>query len=125
MILGIGFDLADILRFEKFLKNGGGFVAKLLTEKETDVFLKFKNDKRRIEWLAGRFCAKEATIKALGFGIGTISFHDIEIIANNNGKPNIHINDKIFDNLPSIRIHLTITHTPLTAGALVIVEKTT
>jgi holo-[acyl-carrier protein] synthase len=37
--------------------------------------------------LAARFAAKEAVSKAFGTGIGTISWHDIEICRGTSGEP--------------------------------------
>jgi holo-[acyl-carrier protein] synthase len=41
--------------------------------------------------LAGRFAAKEAVAKALGTGIGPISWQDIEIRRGENGQPELHL----------------------------------
>jgi holo-[acyl-carrier protein] synthase len=40
--------------------------------------------------LAARFAAKEAVAKAFGTGIGTISWHDIEICRGISGEPVLH-----------------------------------
>jgi holo-[acyl-carrier protein] synthase len=37
--------------------------------------------------LAGRFAAKEAVVKALGCGIGQVSWQEIEILRGQNGEP--------------------------------------
>ncbi len=41
--------------------------------------------------LAGRFAAKEAVSKALGTGIGQISWQDIEIENDETGAPQLHL----------------------------------
>ena len=55
---------------------------------------------RKIEFLAGRFAAKEAFSKAVGTGIGReLSFIDIEIESDSLGKPYIvkpEINGHLF-----------------------------
>lgn len=50
-----------------------------MTNKELQIFERL-SPKRKIEFLAGRFAAKEAFSKAYGTGIGRdLSFRDIEI----------------------------------------------
>jgi len=44
--------------------------------------------------LAGRFAVKEAVAKALGTGIGLISWKEIEIISNESGEPQLFLHDK-------------------------------
>ncbi len=41
------------------------------------------------EFLAGRFAAKEAFMKALGTGMAGVSFRDIEVAYQDNGQPYI------------------------------------
>ena len=57
-------------------------------------FLIFKNKnslKQKKEFLGGRFAAKEAFFKAHGIEHGMLSFHDIEILNDKNGKPKIKL----------------------------------
>jgi len=73
-----------------------------------------KTEKRKIEYLAGRFAAKEAFVKALGTGIGEVSFQDIEILSSG-GKPVCNYKD--------FKCHVTISHTDEYAVAFVLLEK--
>lgn len=41
--------------------------------------------------LAGLFAAKEATAKALGCGIGRVSWQELEILPDDQGKPVLHL----------------------------------
>jgi holo-[acyl-carrier protein] synthase len=63
---------------------------------------------------AARFCAKEAVAKALGTGISQgISFQDIEIINEENGKPIVILYgeaERIYRNLGSKAIDISLTH---------------
>ena len=56
-------------------------------------FLIIKNviQKKKIQYLASRFAAKEAIAKALGIGIGKISFKNIEIKKKSSGAPYVNI----------------------------------
>jgi holo-[acyl-carrier protein] synthase len=88
-------------------------------------YRQFKTDRRKIEWLAGRFAAKEAASKAVGTGIiGLINLHDFEIIQGEHGKPILRVSETIRSLFSDdITFHLSITHTQNVAGAVVILEK--
>ncbi|WP_257351827.1 holo-ACP synthase [Pseudalkalibacillus decolorationis] len=88
MIIGIGIDIIEITRIKKTLERQPRFSERILTEKEYKLFNSHSIDERRIEFLAGRFAAKEAYAKAIGTGIGSkLSWKDIEILPNESGKP--------------------------------------
>jgi holo-[acyl-carrier protein] synthase len=44
--------------------------------------------------LAGRFAAKEAVVKALGTGIGPITWQEIEILRGQSGAPMLYLHGK-------------------------------
>lgn len=113
MIIGIGCDLIKIDRIKNTQTEN--LVNRILTDKEKEIFSKLKNEKRKYEFLAGRFAAKEAFSKALGTGIGEVSFRDIEVLNDDLGKPYI--------NYSSLSTHISITHTDEYALAFVVIEK--
>ena len=77
MIYGLGIDLTDIDRIRQAQAKRQTFAGKVLTPGELEVFERL-NDKRRFEYLAGRFSAKESYGKALGTGIGKeVSFQGV------------------------------------------------
>lgn len=116
MIIGIGLDIVEIERIETLLRRQPKFPYRILTANEMNIFQSL-SPKRQSEYLAGRFAAKEAFSKAYGTGIGKeLTFHDIEIQYNENGKPMIV---KPFKE----GVHLTITHSREFAAAQVIIEK--
>lgn len=115
MIFGIGLDLADIHRIEDAYKKRGTFPQRVLTPAELILFHE-KKGKRQMEFLAGRFAAKEAFSKALGTGIGKIGFLDIEILPNEKGQP--IVTKSPFDGAA----HVSITHTDQIAAAQVVLE---
>lgn len=81
----IGTDIVYIPRFE----NQPALAKKVLSDREYEIYQSL-NDKRKTEFLAGRFAAKEALAKATGFGIGTeksIVLKDISILPDENGAP--------------------------------------
>jgi len=120
MIKGIGLDIVQLKRIESAYLRREAFANRILTERERDVFATL-SDKRKIEYLAGRFAAKEAYAKALGCGIGqSLSFQDIDVRVASTGKPWI---DDLNDKGGSSINHLSITHTNEYAAAQVVIEE--
>lgn len=95
MILGIGVDLLNINRIEKiYNKFGEKFTNRILATEEIELY---NNAKNKINFLAKRFCAKEAFSKAIGTGIGRgIDMLDIIIKKDALGKPSILLSDKAY-----------------------------
>lgn len=62
MIIGIGCDIVSLQRVEDALQHPG--FLRILTKEEEAIYLTLPKT-RQIEWLAGRFAAKEAIIKAI------------------------------------------------------------
>ena len=117
MIEGIGVDLLEIGRIKEILYHNERFPERILTEKEYAHFLKLA-EHRSIEFLSGRFAAKEAFSKAYGSGIGKeFSFLDLEIMPNAKNKP-IAKTD-LYDG----KIHLSISHSKDQVIAQVILES--
>ncbi|MDQ0163476.1 holo-ACP synthase [Bacillus alveayuensis] len=117
MITGIGLDIVELNRIGNIVKRNPKFIDRILTAGEKERFVQL-SAKRRLEFLAGRFAAKEAFSKAIGTGIGKkLSFLDIEILNDEKGKP-VLIQEKIKD-----KVHVTITHSQQFAVAQVIVER--
>ncbi|WP_349409226.1 holo-ACP synthase [Pseudalkalibacillus sp. SCS-8] len=116
MITGIGIDIVEIERIRKTHERQPKFAQRVLTRLELDRFQSFKG-RKSMEFLAGRFAAKEAYAKAVGTGIGKhLSWQDIEIMSDENGKPTIHSQ---YDGV----IHVSISHSNEYAVAQVILES--
>lgn len=85
MIIGIGTDLVDIKRIETALQKSKALAKRVLTEYEWQEFVQSKEQAR---YLAKKFASKEATVKAIGTGIGNgMSWQHIEITHDTLGKP--------------------------------------
>lgn len=91
MIYGIGIDIVEINRIKESLRKGNRLVKRVLTSKEEEIFLTLSSEKRKCEFLAGRFAAKEACAKAIGTGIGKVSFQHIEVLRSPSGAPSLFI----------------------------------
>lgn len=120
MIFGIGVDLVEIERIKQILARNERFINKILTESE--ISLCPASEMKKAEFVAGRFAAKEAVVKALGTGIGkSVGWKDIEILKLDSGKPYIVLNQKGILN-EEFKLHISISHTKNLALAKVIIE---
>jgi len=117
MIYGTGIDLTELSRIAAMLAAGLKLPKKVLTPAELAVFNSY-GEKRRVEFLAGRFSAKESYSKAFGTGIGAqVGFQDIEILDNALGRPKI--TQQPFDGTAWI----SISHTDQLVMTQVILER--
>ncbi|MGM8212456.1 holo-ACP synthase [Virgibacillus sp. W0430] len=117
MITGIGIDLIELRRIKALMKKTDRFVNRILTEKERSLFFQLHNEERKVEFLAGRFAAKEAFAKATGRGIGKLSFQHIEILRHPNGAPTMHV-----EGYEAYEIFISITHSKDYAAAQVVLQ---
>jgi holo-[acyl-carrier protein] synthase len=114
MILGTGIDIIEVDRIQKAVERWGDvFLNFVFTPKEIEYARKFKFPYRHY---AGRFAAKEAIFKAMG--IPDLSWQDVTIINDANGKPVCHYDNKAFKH----RLLISISHSRDYAVASAIVE---
>lgn len=87
MITGIGVDLVDLDHMASVCQKQPQIYKKILTEKECQVYKKH-SEKRKLDFLAGRYAVKEAFSKAMGTGIGkTVTFQNVSVLNNEKGQP--------------------------------------
>ena len=116
MIVGHGIDIEALASIQNAVEKREGFARRVLTDKEMERFASLKG-RRQIEYLAGRWSAKEASSKALGTGIGKLGFQDLEVLNNERGAP-------YFSKSPfSGKVWLSISHTDQFVTASVILEE--
>ena len=116
MIVGHGIDIEALASIQNAVEKREGFARRVLTDKEMERFASLKG-RRQIEYLAGRWSAKEAFSKAMGTGIGKLGFQDLEILNNERGTP-------YFSKSPfSGKVWLSISHTDQFVTASVILEE--
>src|SRR3990167_5490068 len=94
MIAGVGVDIVKIGRIKTAVDRWGEkFMDRVFTEDEKNYSLSKYNP---YPHLAARFAYKEALAKALGTGFGMgIKWKDIELIRNENGKPEAKLNGTV------------------------------
>ena len=82
MKIASGVDLIEIERIRDVLaRHGELFLDRIFTAAEQTACA------GRVESLAARFTAKEAVAKALGTGIGSVSWKEIEVVGDENRAP--------------------------------------
>ncbi|WP_075882779.1 holo-ACP synthase [Candidatus Protochlamydia sp. W-9] len=109
MTLGIGNDIIEIERIQANIKKyGQRFLNRVFTKNEQIYCL---NRKMPALHLAGRFAAKEAVVKALGTGFSQgISWLDVEILNDANGKPYVSISPLLTQLFSSPKLLISISH---------------
>ena len=93
MIYGIGSDIVKISRIKKIFDiYSDNFAIRILLKEE---LIKFYESNNKVRFLAMRFAAKEAIVKAMGTGLSEgIWLKDIGIDQDDKGKPFVIFSDK-------------------------------
>ena len=122
MILGLGLDVVELARIAGiFARFGAKFAQKILCEAELE-----RLPRTPIAYLASRFAAKEAAVKALGTGFsGGITLLSIEVAKNERGAPLLLLHGQArrrFEEMGGRKTHLSLTHARDTAAAVVVLE---
>ena len=116
MIVGHGIDIEELASIQNAVEKREGFAQRVLTDKEMERFASLKG-RRQVEYLAGRWSAKEAFSKAWGTGIGKLSFQDLEVLNDERGAP-------VFTKAPfSGKVWVSISHAGTLVMASVILEE--
>ena len=87
--LATGVDMVEIERFEGAVaRHGTHFLERIFTARE------LAEARDRPASLAARFAGKEAVTKALGSGIGPVTWHEIEILRDKQKAPVLHLHGR-------------------------------
>lgn len=122
MIIGVGVDIAELERIARsYSRFGDTFSSRILTPAEMALV-----PANAIPFLASRFAAKEAAVKALGTGFsGGITFQDIEVRSDALGKPLLFFHNQAELRCRALGVrtaHITLSHSRENAVAMVILE---
>ncbi len=124
MVLGIGIDMIEVERISSKISKAAGFRELVFSKKEIE-YCEAKTNK--FEHYGARFAAKEAFLKAVGTGwINGTSFHEIEIIKDANGKPELVLLGETaitFQSLNIKKISVSLSHLKSIASAVVVIEN--
>ncbi len=118
-MIGVGIDAVDVARFSLILDRRPTFAARVFTPLERSTC---RGAPGR---LAARFAAKEATMKALGVGLGAFGFHDVWVEREPSGRPRLRVEGSaaaLAEAAGVQRWHVSLTHTDLVAEAVVVAE---
>ena len=117
-ILHTGIDLIEIERFESAIhRHGTRFLQRIFTARE------LAEVGGNIPSLAARFAAKEALAKALGTGIGPISWQEVEVLRNQARQPQLFLHGEAIRLATDLKISswsLSLSHSRQHAVALVV-----
>jgi holo-[acyl-carrier protein] synthase len=117
-VIGIGTDVLEVARMHSALDRTPTLLGRLFTEAEQAV--------RTPARLAARFAAKEAVAKALGTGMSGFGFRDIEVVGDEDGKPEVRLHGGAAvaaRDRGVTRIHLSLSHTSTVAVANAVAES--
>ena len=130
MLIGLGMELVEIDRIRHSLERfGRHFLDKLLHSSERASLFGSPDltAPNVVAHIAGRFAAKEAASKALGSGLAEgIGLHDIRVASLPSGKPELSFHGNALKRATSLKvegIHLSLSHTRTSAGAVVVLES--
>lgn len=122
MIFGIGTDITEVKRFEKWVKDES-MINRFFNEQEQ---MKSGTLSARCQHYAARFAAKEAFSKALGTGL-VFDLKDVYIQKNQDGKPSLQVinsaRNVMTDKCGNCNIHVSLSHEKEYATAFVVIEK--
>jgi holo-[acyl-carrier protein] synthase len=123
MIFGVGTDLTEVRRFEKWIYDPP-MIARFFNSREIQ---NGGTVASQCQHYAVRFAAKEAFSKALGTGICGFELKDVFIVKDQDGKPELKAEGSAAEILEKkcgkkYRIHVSLTHEKEYAVAFVIIE---
>jgi holo-[acyl-carrier protein] synthase len=123
VIGGIGTDITEVKRFEKWVKNPQ-MLERFFNEKEMSTA---KSDSAKCQHYAVRFAAKEAFSKALGTGITGFNLKEVYITNNSEGAPLLNIEGAALslmkERLGECKAYVSLSHEKEYALAFVVLEK--
>jgi holo-[acyl-carrier protein] synthase len=122
MMDSIGVDIIEIDRIAKtYHRHGSRFATRILSPGEREILAQ-RADKSA--FLAGRFAAKEAVMKALGeFFESDVHLRDIEIVNDRSGRPFVELPKSLSGRLGAKKILLSISHSKNNAVAVAVIGE--
>ncbi|HUO51144.1 MAG TPA: holo-ACP synthase [Gemmatimonadaceae bacterium] len=126
MIAGVGLDLVDVARVQRLVAaKGERALRRLFTEGERAYAAAMPRPSLH---LAARVAAKEAAFKALSAADGArgIGWREMEVVAAEGGRPALRLHGRAAACARALgvaRVHLSLSHSETTAGAVVVLER--
>lgn len=124
MIFGIGVDIVDVKRIERAYSKRNFFARVVLSQREFQIFAERNFSPT---FLAGRFAAKEAIMKAISLHLGAgKKLSEIEILPSSTGSLNIFFKGevlKFFNSKDLKKISISIAHEKNLAIGFAVAER--
>ncbi len=129
MILAVGIDSVEVNRFKNWKNYNKRQLLRIFSQEEINY--SFANKANYMQRLAARFAAKEAFFKAFSTAFPLLKTPFLTLakhcsITKKSNIPSIKVNWKEISKknpLLNIKIFVSLTHTRLTATAIIILEK--
>lgn len=118
-MIGLGIDAVDIARFQAAMDRSPRLLQRLFTDDER-ALAERRADATAV--LAARFAVREATMKALGVGLGAFDFQDVSVVSAVDGRPSLHVAGRAAELARTCGVskwHVSISHTDHLAVAVV------
>lgn len=118
----MGIDAVDVERFRQLLIRRPSLAQRIFTDAERS-FVSARIDP--VPGLAARFAAKEATMKALGTGLGGMRFAEVEVLGSKSGAPLLRVFGLAAERAEDLGVrswHVSLSHTDSLATAIVVAE---
>ena len=108
----------DLIEFEDLkARTSKRFISRILSKRELAIYEKIHHPQRKLEFLGGRFAAKEAYTKAYRSFDIPLNFVDVEVLKDDLGAPYIESKYRKED-----KVEISISHSPFYVVAICIVE---
>jgi holo-[acyl-carrier protein] synthase len=118
-MIGLGVDAVDIVRFRDTLQRTPSIRRRVFTTEELELAQSRGDDAAT---LAARFAVREATMKALGVGLGAFDFHDVSVRRSASGEPQLEVTGRAAHLAAQKGVatwRVSLSHTDLVAVAVV------
>jgi len=118
-LVGIGIDSVDLPRFAAVLERRPSLATRVFTPGERAFAGRLANP---VPSLAARFAVKEAVMKALGVGIGSIAWTEVEVVRAAGDAPSLSVTGRaaaLAGAMGVSRWRISMTHTDTVASAVV------
>ena len=99
----VGIDIVEFAEIKE--KISDRFIKRILSIRELEKYDSISNEKRKLEYIAGRFAAKEAYTKVYKKFLTPLNFVDVEVLTDEFGAP--YIESKY---MPSDIVKVSISH---------------
>ena len=99
----IGVDIVEFADIKERISDK--FIKRILSNRELERYNKITNEQRKLEYISGRFAAKEAYTKVYKKFLTPLNFVDVEILTDEFGAP--YIESKY---MPNDVVKVSISH---------------